>query len=154
MRNEKRSHYPHHNYIYNLVVGDGIENVEVAIATLLLALGFRSKLDGTAYIEEALKLWFDTPSNTRVVLSSDIYPQIAENLNSTAERVERSIRNSLHDCYTHGKLFWFNDLVQSDVISARYFPTNCEFLSSVVSWLRIQCRGSNRQMSIFRDLDK
>ena len=147
MRDEKRNHYPHHNYIYNLVVGDGIENVEVAITTLLFALGFRSKLDGTVYIGEALKLWYHTPTNMRVVLSTDIYPQIAVNLNSTAERVERSIRNSLHDCYTHGKLFWLNDLVQSDVISARYFPTNGEFLSSVVRWLRIQCRGQNRQMS-------
>ena len=153
MRDNKHNHYPHHAFLYNLVVGDGIDNVDVAVARLLLALGFRSKLHGATYIKEAIKLWYDMPATARVVLSIDIYPQIATKLGSTAERVERSIRNAIHDCHHHGKLIWFNDLVQSDVVSAKYVPTNGEFLSSVVDWLRIQCRDNAKQMSFLRYIE-
>ena len=152
MKENRCGNYPKHEFLYNMVVGDGIENVEVAIERLLFALSFRSKLHGTAYIKEAIELWYDMPSTTHVVLSNDIYPQIAAKMCSTAERVERSIRNALHDCYQHGNLLLLNDLVQSDVVSTRYVPTNGEFLSSVVSWLRIQRREHSRQLSFLRYL--
>lgn len=153
MKDHRRNHYPHHEFLYSLVVGDGIDNVNVAIERLLFALSFRSKLDGTGYIKEAIALWYEMPATSRVVLSNDIYPQIAANVRSTSERVERSIRNALRDCHVHGKLIWLNDLVQSEIVSPRYAPTNGEFLSSVVSWLRIQHREHNRQMSLFKYID-
>ena len=153
MKENGRNNYPQHEFLYNLVVGDGVDNVNAAVERLLFALNFRSKLDGTAYIKEAIELWYNMPTNTRVVLSSDIYPQVATRLHSTAERVERSIRNALHDCYANGKLLLFNDLTQSEVVSTRYAPTNGEFISSVVSWLRIQRREQNRQMSLFKYID-
>lgn len=154
MKTLARTNYPQHEFLYNLVVGDGIDSVDVTVERLLFALSFRSKLDGTVYIKEAIALWFSMPVASRVVLSTDIYPQVAAKLNSTAERVERNIRTAIHDCHGNGKLVLFNDLAQSEIILPHYVPTNAEFLSSVVSWLRIQCREQNRQMSLFKYIDR
>ena len=153
MKTVTRNNYPQHEFLYNLVVGDGIDNVGAAVERLLFALSFRSKLDGTAYIKEAVELWFDMPTNTRVVLSTDIYPQVATKLHSTAERVEKNIRTAIHDCHKQGRLMLFNDLAQCEIVTKSYIPTNGEFLSSVVSWLRIQLREQNRQMNLFKYID-
>ena len=154
MKNDKRNHhYPHHEFMMRLVVGDGIESVDEAVERLLLALGFKSKLVGTTYLNEAIKLWYSFPGTRRVTMSTDIYPLIATKLNSTVDRVERAIRNAIINCYYHAKLIWFNDLVQSDVVSATYAPTNAEFLSSVVNWLRIQSREHGRQLSFLQYVD-
>ena len=150
MKDNKRNNYPQHEFLYHTVVGDGIENVDVAVQRLFFALGFKSKLLGTTYLREAIKLWEALPATKRVVMTTDIYPPIAQRLHSTPDRVERAIRNAIIDCHTHGKLILFNDLVQSDVVSPKYAPTNGEFLSCLVSWLRIQCREHLRQLSFLQ----
>lgn len=153
MKEDKRNRYSQHDFLFNMVVGDGIESIDVAVQRLLFALGFKSKLLGTTYIKEAVKLWYDFPASQRVVMVLDVYPPIAAKLNSTPDRVERAIRNAILDCNTNGKLINLNDLVQSDIVSAQYAPTNGEFLSSVVSWLRIQCRPQVRQLSFLQYLE-
>ena len=150
MKDDKRSNYQQHEFLLNLVVGDGIDNVDVAVHRLFFALGFKSKLLGTTYLKEAVKLWFAFPHTKRVVLTTDVYPPIAAKHSATPDRVERAIRNALIDCFVNGKLVYFNDLVRSDVVSSQYAPTNGEFLSSVVSWLRIQCRDSARQLTFLQ----
>ena len=150
MTDDKHGKYPQHEFLYKMVVGDGIDSIDVAVQNLFFALGFKSKLSGTTYLKEAIKLWYSFPKTKRVVLTTDIYPYVAEKLGSTPDRVERAIRNSIIDCYVHGNLVSFNDLVQSDVVSRKYTPTNGELLSSIVSWLRIQCRDGYRQLSFLQ----
>lgn len=142
--------YPQHEFMMRLVVGDGIESIDDAVQRLFFALGFKSKLVGTTYLREAIKIWCGFPATRRVVMSVDIYPPIAKRLASTVDRVERAIRNAIIDCYNNAKMIWFNDLVQSDVVAATYAPTNGEFLSSVVSWLRIQSREHARQLTFLQ----
>ncbi|MCH5160041.1 MAG: sporulation initiation factor Spo0A C-terminal domain-containing protein [Clostridiales bacterium] len=147
MKDDKRNNYSQHEFMMKLVVGNGIESVEEAVHRLFFALGFKSKLLGTTYLKEAIRLWFGFPATKRVVLTADIYPRIAKKLDSTPDRVERAIRNAIIDCYDKGKLIWYNDLVRSEIVCPPYKPTNGEFISSVVSWLRIQCRQHARQMT-------
>lgn len=147
MKNDNGNRYAQHEHLYKLVFGHGVDSIEGAVQRLFFALGFKNKLIGTTYLREAVGTWCDMPTSARVVLTADIYPNVARKFNSTAGRVERAIRNTLLDCYSNGRLIFFNDLVQSDVISAQYPPTNGEFLSSVVSWLRIQFRDRYRQLS-------
>ena len=153
MKDDKRNNYPLHDFMMNTVVADGIDNIEVAIQRLFFALGFKSKLYGTTYLKEAIKLWYGFSHTKRVIMTTDIYPPIAEKLSSTPERVERAIRNAIIDCFNNGKLIYFNDLVQSDVVSQKYVPTNGEFLSSIVSWLRMQCREQPRQLTFLQYIE-
>ena len=145
--NEKQNHYPNHDLMMKLVIGKGIESIDEALQRLFFALGFKSKLLGTTYLKEAIRLWYSFPLNKRVVMTTDVYPIVAKRLDSTSERVERAIRNSINDCYDKGKLIWYNDLVRSDVICPPYKPTNGEFISSVVMWLRIQFPARAKQLS-------
>lgn len=150
---EKHNHYPHHDLMMKLVLGRGVDSIEEAVQRLFFALGFKSKLLGTTYLKESIWLWFAFPSTRRVVMTVDIYPSIAKRLNSTPERVERAIRNAIVDCYDNGKLIWYNDLVRSEIVCPPYKPTNGEFISSVVMWLRIQFPASAKQQSFLDDLD-
>lgn len=145
--NEKHNQYPHHELMMKLVVGKGVESIDEAVQRLFFALGFKSKLLGTTYLKESIQLWFAFPSTRRVVMTLDIYPPIAKRLGSTPERVERAIRNAIIDCYDNGKLIWYNDLVRSEIVCPPYKPTNGEFISSVVTWLRIQFPSRVSQMS-------
>ena len=151
--NEKRNNYAQHEFMMKLVVGKGIESIDEAVQRLFFALGFKSKLLGTTYLKESIRLWFGFPSTKRVVMTTDIYPLIAKRLDSTPERVERAIRNAIIDCYDKGKLIWYNDLVRSEIVCPPYKPTNGEFISSVVSWLRIQCRNQARQLTFLEYID-
>ena len=151
--NDKRSNYPQHEFMMRLVVGDGIESIDEAVQRLFFALGFRNKLLGTTYLREAIKLWCGFSNTKRVVLTTDVYPSIAQKLGSTPDRVERAIRNAIIDCYDNGKIMWFNDLVQSDLVSLTYKPTNGEFISNVVSWLRIQSRQHARQLTFLEYIE-
>ena len=150
--NEKQNHYPHHELMMKLVVGKGVESIDEAVQRLFFALGFKSKLLGTTYLKESIRLWLGFPSTRRVVMTVDIYPPIAKRSNSTPERVERAIRNAIIDCYDNGKLIWYNDLVRSEIVCPPYKPTNGEFISSVVTWLRIQFPARARQMSFLEDM--
>ena len=151
--NEKRNHYPQHELMMKLVVGKGIDSIDEVVQRLFFALGFKSKLLGTTYLKEAIRLWYNFPSTRRVVMTTDIYPRVAKKLDSTAERVERAIRNAIIDCYDKGKLIWYNDLVRSEIVCPPYKPTNGEFISSVVSWLRIQCRQHARQLTFLEYIE-
>ena len=145
--NEKHNLYPQHDLMIKLVIGKGVDSIDEVIQRLFFALGFRSKLLGTNYLKESIRLWFGFPSTRRVVMAVDIYPTIAQRSNSTPERVERAIRNAIIDCYDNGKLIWYNDLVRSEIVCPPYKPTNGEFISSVVMWLRIQFPAHAKQMS-------
>ena len=130
--------YMHSKHRYEYVVGDGSNSIDIIVGRLLIALGFKSKLIGTAYLKEAILLRYSKPNTCRIGLISDIYPTVANKLDSTVNRVERAIRNTINDCYTNGELLRFNDLIQCQVISPVYAPTNGELLSSVVNWLQIE----------------
>lgn len=127
-----------HEYVYKFVVGDGTRNIDIVVGKLLIVLGFKSKLIGTAYLKEAILFRYDRADDCRMGLISDVYPAVADKLDSTVNRVERAIRNTINDSYLSGKLFYFNDLLQCQVISPTYVPTNGELLSSVVNWLQIE----------------
>ena len=152
--NDKRNNYPQHEFMMRIVVGNGIESIDEAVQRLFFALGFKSKLLGTTYLKEAIRLWHAFPSTKRVMMTTDVYPRIAAKLDTTPERVERAIRNAIIDCYDNGKLIWYNDLVRSEIVCPPYKPTNGEFISSVVSWLRIQCRKHARQLTFLEYLEE
>ena len=151
--NEKRNLYPHHELIMKLVTGREVGSVDEAVQRLLFALGFKSKLLGTTYLKESILLWYGFPRNRRVMMTTDIYPRVAHRHNSTPERVERAIRNAIIDCDDNGKLIWYNDLVLCEIVCPPYKPTNGEFISSVVAWLRLQFPNRAKQLSFLEEID-
>lgn len=120
------------------VIGDGNDNVSLVIARLITLLGFKSKLLGTQYLRDAILYRYNNYNAVRVGMTSSAYTAVADMWLSTANRVERAIRNSIINCHMHGALTAFNDLTQTHVIDAKFAPSNGEFMSSVVNWLQLE----------------
>lgn len=132
------SRFLQHDFLYRFIIGDGADDVSAITERLMFALGFKSKLIGTQYLKEAIILRFETTNMVHAGLTAIIYPAIAQKLNSTVNRVERAIRNTINDCFDNGNLMALNDLTLCKVVSSAYPPTNGELLGSIVSWLQIE----------------
>ena len=138
MHNSVTDNYSKHAQIYRFVMGDGSDALDVVLGRLLFALRFKNKLIGTNYLKEAIVARLQLPQHARVSLTRQVYSRVAEKLCSTVDRVERAIRNAIVDCHNHGSLLALNDLIQCNVVSKTYVPTNGEFISNVVSWLCLE----------------
>lgn len=110
------------------------ESVENAVEFILFRLGFKGNLQGTIFLKDAIVKNYATKIQC---FSRDIYPQIAAKYDSTAERVERSIRHTINECFAAGNLVRANEMLGFQIIS-NYPPTNSEFISSVCTWLRLE----------------
>lgn len=123
--------------MYENIIGHGC-NVEIVVRRLLTILGFKSKLLGTKYLEYAILYRFDNANRVFAGMTHRAYVSVANTCQTTSTRVERAIRNSIINCYTHGALRSFNVLTHANVINERFAPSNGEFMCSVVSWLQTE----------------
>ncbi|MCH5152833.1 MAG: hypothetical protein J1F68_02590 [Clostridiales bacterium] len=124
--------------MYENIIGEGEDNVDLVVRRLITSLGFKSKLLGTKYLEDAILYRYANANIMFAGMTNSAYIAVADIWCSTANRVERAIRNSIINCYTHGALKSFNDLAQAPVINAEFAPSNGEFMSSVVNWLQLE----------------
>ena len=129
--------------MYDNIIGQGESGVSLVVGRLITLLGFKSKLIGTRYLQDAILYRYDNHNVMRVGMTNRAYIAVADLWGSTANRVERAIRNSIINCYTHGALKIFNELAQAPIISADFAPSNGEFMSSVVNWLQLEKQSGN-----------
>lgn len=128
----------HGEELYNVIVGDGSGDASTAVGLMLTYLGFKNKLIGTQYLKEAILYRYQKSDVVRVSLTGDVYIAVADRLNSTVNRVERAIRNSISDCNDNGNLIAYNDLVHCQLVDSEFPPTNGELISSIVNWLQLE----------------
>ena len=124
--------------LHNQIVGDGSYDASIVVGRLFMTLVFKSKLVGTTYLKEAVLYRYKQADNARISLTKDIYPAVATKLDTTVNRVERAIRNTIYDCHANGKLMTFNEVARTEVIKENYIPTNGELISSMASWLQLE----------------
>lgn len=93
----------------------------VAVRDLFRELGISPKLDGCAYIQEAA-VYFHDDELLLKNLSRGLYAEIADRMDTTVSRIERSIRSAIVIGYERGAL-------------SRYFshrPTNRQFIEFIM----------------------
>ena len=134
---EKNSVLSSPQQMYENIVGEG-NGVELVVRRLITCLGFKSKLLGTKYLEDAILYRYDNAGIMFAGMTKRAYVAVADTWNSTANRVERAIRNTIINCHEHGMLHAFNDLAQTQAIKPQFAPSNGEFMSSVVNWLQLE----------------
>lgn len=123
--------------MYENIIGGG-NDVELVVRRLITSLGFKSKLLGTKYLEDAILYRYANANTMFAGMTNRAYIAVADMWHSTANRVERAIRNSIINCHIHGDLQSFNDLAQTQTIKSQFAPSNGEFMSSVVNWLQLE----------------
>ena len=114
-----------------LVRSARVENIAELI---LFELGFKSNLQGTKFLAEAIVRKYGTKVSS---MCRQLYPQIAEKFGTTGERVERCIRHAINVCYASGNLQKVNEMTGCRIVG-RYPPTNSEFISSVCTWIHLE----------------
>lgn len=90
----------------------------------LIRLGFRDNIAGTQMIRVAVQEWYPGISMTK-----ELYPAIAEELHSTASRVERAMRHAITTAFDRGSVSTINSLFGYTISAEKGTPTVGEFVA-------------------------
>lgn len=104
------------------------KDLKTAIAHYMYTLGIPLHIKGYLYIREALYLTV-TDKKFLFMLTTKLYPTIADIYEVTPGRVERGIRYAIHVCFENK-----NDdmiLLFPFIHHNKKYPTNAEFLATI-----------------------
>ncbi len=104
------------------------ETAEMLVASLLLSLGMPAHLNGYRFIRQAVLMVLDRPDMLSNITCT-LYPAVARQFNTTASRVERSIRHAIYVTWTQGGPEIFNKALESRAFTYADKPTNCEMIA-------------------------
>lgn len=117
---------------------DKEESDLVKVSTLLKQIGVAVHIKGYGYLRDSILMCLDYPE-TIYEVTKKLYPGVAEKNNSTASKVERSIRHAIERLWNINnnsilieKIFGF-----SPENNTRKKPTNSEFIATIVEYLKI-----------------
>lgn len=106
---------------------------ELAVTRLLHSFGIPTNLHGFNFLRRAILFAYEQETHVGCMMSM-IYPAVAEALQTTPARVERSIRHAIMQAWensSHNAGFQFG-------INTDRRMTNSEFISFAVDWLRTE----------------
>lgn len=117
-------------------------NLEAMITSILQELCVPAHISGYFYLREAI-IFAVNKMDIITGITKTLYPNIAELFNTTASRVERSIRHAIEiawdrcDPKSRYKFFYF------DLSYIQYRPTNSEFIATIADYIKIQIKSEN-----------
>ena len=126
------------NQLYENLLKQGTNDIEALTTELLMFLGFKFKLSGTVYLKAAILYLYYKNYRPHVIFHNQVYAAVAEQYATTQIRVERAIRTAVCDSNTNGNLVALNELLHNNITQPEYPPSNCELISCIASWLRLQ----------------
>lgn len=123
---------------YTAYFGDTLtdEHIHKEITRHLRNVGMPANLKGYHFIRHAIWLQLRSEDPTCVPVTTFLYPMVAQELSSTATRVERCIRNAIEVTWTRGNLDALHSYFGFTVDDNRGKPTNAEFISMIADRVR------------------
>lgn len=108
---------------------------------LLRALGIPAHIKGYYQMRSAIVYMIaagDRAFDMR--MTTELYPAIAQEFNSTAKRVERNIRNAIEVAWNRGSISMQHEIFGYTVKDTKGKPTNSEFLAMLADRAMIQLK--------------
>lgn len=143
-----RAHY--YSYRKEMSKGESIMVNEITrrvemeryITRIMLDLGVPAHLKGYHFIREAILI---SEADMEVVSSVTklLYPEIARVYKTTAQKVERAIRNAIEVSWTRGNTETMEELFGYSSASGKGRPTNSEYIARIADKIRLDYRSSN-----------
>lgn len=99
----------------------------------MLWMGFRDNLQGTPMVRAAIKLW-----EPKMQITKELYPAIAEQFDSTPQRVERCMRHAIESAWDRGDLTTINSVFGGTVSAGKGVPTVSEFISRMAVYCAVE----------------
>lgn len=108
---------------------------EAWIDSVFLELGIPQNVKGYDYLMAAVLIATDEPELIQA-MTKELYPRVADLFNTTAFRVERSIRHAIELAWSNGETETLNRLFGYTVGVAKGKPTNSNFIAIMANKLR------------------
>ena len=107
-----------------------------SISTLCLRIGMPPQLQGFRYVHDAIRVVLEAPDTINSI-TKRLYPQVAEMNETSASKVERSIRHIISVVWSRGRMDEINRIFGFTVCTKENKPTNGEFVA-----LMAKCCGN------------
>ncbi len=111
--------------------------LERDVSTILQSMGMPAHIQGYQYLRWAIISVVFDPELLRGI-TKILYPMVAKEHHSTAQRVERSIRHAINMAWLRGDMDVIDRYFGSTISSHRGKPTNSEFIAMIADHLRLQ----------------
>lgn len=108
---------------------------EAWIDSVFLELGIPQNVKGYDYLMAAVLIATDEPELIQA-MTKELYPRVADLFNTTAFRVERSIRHAIELAWSNRETETLNRLFGYTVGVAKGKPTNSNFIAIMANKLR------------------
>ncbi|MBE5803865.1 MAG: sporulation transcription factor Spo0A [Clostridiales bacterium] len=112
------------------------ENPEQVVAEMLQRIGIPVHLNGYRFLLRSALMVLDHPE-CLTGITRTLYPAVAHYCNTTASRVERSIRHAINMTWERGGVKAFERVLTWRAFSAKDKPTNCELIALVYEKVRL-----------------
>ena len=129
-----QNHNPTQEPTYHAVDEDFLRK---EITKLLHTLGMPAHVLGYEYTREAILISLGNKGILRAV-TKQLYPAVAQLFSTTPSKVERAIRHAIELAWDRGDLDTIQKCFGFTVSSRKGKPTNGEFLSTLVDYLRLE----------------
>lgn len=128
----------------NIMVNEITRRVEMEryITRIMLDLGVPAHLKGYHFIREAILI---SEADMEVVSSVTklLYPEIARIYKTTAQKVERAIRNAIEVSWARGNTETMEELFGYSSAVGKGRPTNSEYIARIADKIRLDYRAGN-----------
>lgn len=110
--------------------------LEQYVTRIMLELGVPAHLKGYHFIREAIIL---SEADMEVVssLTKLLYPEIARTYKTTAQKVERAIRNAIEVSWTRGNVKTIEELFGYSAGCGKGRPTNSEYIARIADKIHL-----------------
>jgi hypothetical protein len=113
-----------------------LQKPEKLITEELVRMGFRQGQTGFNHIVKAIACIVRIPPGQPIRVTSDIYPQVAAEGQTSAGNVERTIRNAIESVWKRSNLQTLEELYPYPCDNQNGRPTNAEFLINMAGRFR------------------
>lgn len=115
-------------------------SLEEKIRDLLLEVGMPANLQGFYYSIAAIEILFYSKKTADVSVTKEIYPTVAKQFETTASRVERSIRHAIDVAFERGNVEVLEHYFKNSCSTERGKATNSEFLYTLTYYLQLEAK--------------
>ena len=116
-------------------------DLETEITNIIHEIGVPAHIKGYMYLREAITMVVNDMELLSAV-TKELYPSIAKKYNTTASRVERTIRHAIEVAWGRGQIEAINKLFGYTVHNDKGKPTNSEFIAIIADKLRLKNKVS------------
>jgi len=117
-------------------------SLEFEASRALREIGIPANLKGYVYLRDAIILAL-TEGDMPASITHVVYPAIASRHNTTASRVERSMRHAIETAWTRSDINTLDDVFGHTVDAEKGRPTNSAFIARIADKIRLD-RATSR----------